>query len=93
MLRRYAGTEVLYLIPKLAMLDLGVHYEPSNSNQPQKYEWVVKFLLFCYKRLCTVAFEIGLMFLTNEQKKSILNDFTIIVYQYQRRKQVVIYCI
>ena len=64
------------------MLVLGVHYEPSNSNQPQKCEHVVKFLLFCYKHLCPVAFGIGLMFLTNEQKRSIPNDFTIIVYQY-----------
>ena len=38
------------------MLTLSVHYEPWNSNRPLKYECVVEFLLFFYKRLSTVAF-------------------------------------
>ena len=46
------------LIPKLAMLVLGVHYEPSNSNWPKKCEHIVEFLLISYKRPCTVAFGI-----------------------------------
>ena len=47
-----------FLIPKLAILVLGVHYEPLNSNELLKCECIVAFLLFSYKRLCTVAFEI-----------------------------------
>ena len=46
------------LIPKLAIVVLGVRYEPLNSNLPYKFEHAVAFLLFSYKRLCTVAFGI-----------------------------------
>ena len=51
------------LIPKLTIVVLGVHYEPLNSNEPEKCERVVAFLLFSYKRICTVAFGIRI----NEQ--------------------------
>ena len=53
------GEESIYnLIPKLAMLTLGVHYEPLNSNSTWKCECVVEFLLVYCKDNCTVHFGI-----------------------------------
>ena len=40
------------------MLILSVHYKPSQQHLAKKCEHVVEFLLFSYKRLCTVAFGI-----------------------------------
>ena len=45
------------LIPKLAMIDLRVHYEPLNSDWSIKCECVMEFLFSC-KLLCTVTFGI-----------------------------------
>ena len=45
-------------ITKLTMLILSVHYECLKSNLALKSECVVEFLLFSYKHLCTVYFEI-----------------------------------
>ena len=39
-----------FLIPKLAMLTLRAHYKPENCVR------IMEFLLFSYRRLCTVAF-------------------------------------
>ena len=44
-------------ITKLTMLTLSVHYESLNSNLALKSECAVEFLLFSYKHLCTVYFE------------------------------------
>ena len=33
------------IIPKLAIVILRAHCEPLNSSQPQKYEYVMEFLL------------------------------------------------
>ena len=41
--------------PKLAIVVFGVHYELETAIN-LKGEHVVAFLLFSYKRLCTVAF-------------------------------------
>ena len=56
-----------YLISKIYFLPfndffIGVHYETLSSNQPYKCEHFVAFLLFSYKRLCTVALRIRVIF-------------------------------
>ena len=52
-------------IPKLAMLTLSLHCEHLNSNQPEKCECVVEFLLFYKKRHCTGRFGIWSFFPEN----------------------------
>ena len=52
-------TYLCFLIAKLAMLTLNVHYDPLISNESQKWEHVVGFLLFSLQRLCTVHFWIS----------------------------------
>ena len=60
------------LIPKLTMLTLRVHYEPLNSNWSEKCECAVEFLLFSYKRLCTVAFGIQWSHFLSSSPKNIV---------------------
>ena len=48
--------ESFTLNPKLAVVTLSVHYKSLNNDYSKKCERLVEFLLFSYKRLCTMAF-------------------------------------
>ena len=52
-------------IPKCTKLTLRVHYEPLNSNRSEKCECFMEYLLFSYKRLCTVTLGIRYGEITN----------------------------
>ena len=57
---------MVYLIQKLVILNLSVHYEPlTEITAPLKCEQIVEFLLFSFKRLFPVPFEIRFADLAN----------------------------
>ena len=66
------NVEKKYSHPEIGDTHFSLNYELLNSNQPLKCEHVVEFLLFSYKRLCTVSFGIRNNFRTIKIKVVII---------------------